>query len=158
MKQTATNMNMDQYIKMLEEWFGKLPALPANVREILVKIAPWIALIFGVLGVLAGVGALLALLGVTAFVGSMAPMAMAPELGLFAVLGIVSVVLGLVSSVLMLMAYPGLKAHRLAGWRYLFYSEVASLAGALVALNLIGLVVGALIGFYLLFQIKSHYK
>ena len=152
-------MNVDQMIAMLEEWFGKLPALPANVREVLVKIAPWFALIFGVLGILGGLMGLMALLGASAMVASMGvPMAMDPSLGYYSVLGIVALVIGLVSSALMLLAYPGLKAGKMAGWRYLFYSEVVSLLASVVTLNLVGLVIGALIGFYLLFQIKSHYK
>lgn len=55
------------YIKMLADFFQKLPHLPESAREVLVKIAPIISLVFGILGIIAGLGILgispLALLG-----------------------------------------------------------------------------------------------
>lgn len=150
-------MNVDQLITMLEELFAKAPALPANVREVLVKIAPWFALIFGVLGILGSLMATMALLGASAMVASVATVSMGAA-GYYSILAIVALVVGLISSALMLLAYPGLKANKMAGWRYLFFSEVVSLVSAVVSLNLLGLVIGGVIGFYLLFQVKSYYK
>lgn len=134
---------MDQYMKMMEEWFAKLPSLPVNVKDVLVKIAPWLALVFGILGVLGSLAA-------TGILTALSP--------LTATGGIVGAVLALVGSVLMLMAYPGLRDRKMAGWRRSFYSQLVSVVSSVVALNLFGAIVGALIGFYLLFQIKSHYK
>ena len=45
-------------VGILEDFFKKAPPLPDNIREVIVKIAPWVALIFGVLGILAGLGAI----------------------------------------------------------------------------------------------------
>lgn len=147
----------DQVVSMLEQWFSKLPALPPNAREMLVKVAPWIALVFGILGILGSLGGVLALLGLGAL-GTMAlPFGGATVVGASAV-GIAVMILGLVSSVLLLMAYPGLKGLKMAGWRLAFWSEVVGLLGSLVSLNIVGLVIGAVIGFYILFQIKSYYK
>lgn len=130
---------MEKYIKMLEEWFSKLPPLPVNVKDILVKIAPWVSLVFGALGVLGILGAI----GILA--------AFSPTM-------MVGAVLALVSSVLMLVAFPGLRDRKMAGWQWSFYSQLASVVSSLVALNFVGALIGALIGFYLLFQIKSYYK
>lgn len=130
---------MEKYIKMLEDWFSKLTPLPTNVKDVLVKIAPWVSLIFGALGVLGIIGAI-GLLAV--FLSTM----------------MLGAVLALVSSVLMLVAFPGLRDRKEVGWKWSFYSQLASIASSLVVLNFIGALVGALIGFYLLFQIKSYYK
>ena len=151
------SMDVNQVISMLEEWFSKLPALPANLKATLVKIAPWLALVFGILGVVGSLGGVLALLGLGAFGVSMMPYGGLSVVNASA-FGIVVLLLGLAASVLMLMAYPGLKDQKMSGWKMAFWSEVVSLLGSLVAFNFVGLLVGALIGFYILFQIKSSYK
>lgn len=138
------------FIKMMEDWFSKLPPLPKNVNEVIVKITPWIALIFGVLGVLGSI----ALFGVTTVVAPL--VAMGSGVGQ-ATGGMVGAILALLSSVLLLAAFPGTNKRKMSGWTLLFYSEVVSTVASIIALNLTG-VVGALIGFYILFQIKSYYK
>lgn len=130
----------------LEDFFKKAPQLPTSARDVLVAITPWIALIFGILGVIAGLG----LVGVS-------------PLGLFggvnvAVGALASGVLAILSSVLMLMAFPKLQKHVYGGWMLLFWSEVVNIVANLVTFNLVGALIGGLIGFYLLFQIKSYYK
>ena len=136
---------------MMEEWFLKLPSLPKGGRDVLVKIAPWVSLVFGVLGVLVGLGGLgiLSVLSPLMLLGS----------GMGATGGsLLSVAIALVSSLLMLVAFPGLKARKMQGWTMLWWSEAAALLSSLVALSLVGGLVGAVIGFYLLYQIKSYYK
>lgn len=136
---------------VMEEWFMKLPSLPKSWREVLVKISPWVALVFGVLGVLVGLGGLgiLSVLSPLMLLGS----------GLSNTTGsLVSVAISLVGSVLMLVAFPGLKARKMQGWTMLFWSEVAAFVASLVALSIVGGLISAVIGFYLLYQIKSYYK
>ncbi|MFI5265313.1 MAG: hypothetical protein ACHQT7_01050 [Candidatus Levyibacteriota bacterium] len=137
-------------IDTVEEWFGKLPALPKEAREVIAKITPWIALIFGILGIL---GSIAALGIVTVF----SPLAMVGGGVQAAGAGIIATVLGLVSSALLLAAFPGTKKFRLSGWNFLFYSETVSLLSAVLAISITGILV-SLIGYYLLFQIKSQYK
>jgi hypothetical protein len=132
-------------IVMLENFFKQAPKLPASATDILVKIAPWLSLIFGILGVVVGLGAL-----------GLSPVALIGGINAsFMVLatGVVSIV----SSVLMLMAYPKLVKRQYKGWELLFWSEAISTVSAVLSLS-IGSVLGVLIGFYLLFQIKSYYK
>ena len=144
-------VNTDQYVKMLEDWFGKLPPLPTNAKDVLVKVLPWLALVFGVLGILAAVAA-------TGLMTVLSPvMLLGGGVGVVTG-GIVGAVLALVGSVLTLMSFPGLKDRKIKGWKLAFWSEVVSVASSLVGLNLVGAVISALIGFYLLFQIKSYYK
>lgn len=139
-------MDEKKLIQTLEEFFSKAPHLPAKWREVLVKIAPWLVLIFGILGVLGG----LAALGVS-------PVATFGGVNYGTKL-LIAGVFTLVSSVLMLMAFPGLKARKYQGWRLFFWSEVVSVVASIISLDLVGAVLGFLIGFYILFEIKSHYK
>lgn len=140
----------NQLASMMEEWFKKLPPLPANAVESIFKIAPILALIFGVLGILvsiAGLSALSLFAPVAALGGA------APQFGL----GIIATIGFLVSSVMMLLAYPGLKAGKIGGWNLMFWSEVVMVVTAVIGIS-IGNVLGAAIGFYLLFQLKPKYK
>lgn len=147
----ATKKSASQDWKaMMEEWFNKLPPLPKNAQQAIVNITPWIALIFGILGVIGS----LAGLGV---IGTLSPFMIMG--GGFNAAGksLLSVGVSLVSSILLLMAYPGTKNHKMQGWDMLFWSEVVSTLASLVAISLSGVIFNA-IGFYLLYQIKSHYK
>lgn len=136
------------YMAQVETWFLKLPALPKGGRETLVSITPWIALIFGVLGVVFG---LIALVGSTVvtpllFLGGGHPGG-----------ALLFSLLGLVSSALLLAAYPGTKAHKMQGWNMLFWSEVVGLVSAVISISITGVII-SLFMFYLLYQIKAYYK
>lgn len=71
----------------------------------------------------------------------------------------------LAQGVLMLVAYPKLKAHSKSGWNLLFYSSFISLAvGVLYLLtpaygfgSLIGTLLGTAIGWWVLFQMRGHF-
>lgn len=141
----AESKNTD-VIGIMEEWFKKAPALPTNVQDTLVKITPWVALIFGILGILAGLGAI-----------GVSPVAMFGGLQ-NSMMVLVSGVLTIASSVLLLMAYPKTKALKIEGWKFLFWSTVVSLVSSLLVGAIVSAIIWGLVEFYLLFQIKSHYK
>ncbi|MGH7245529.1 MAG: hypothetical protein ACREGI_01180 [Candidatus Levyibacteriota bacterium] len=144
------SMSVQDWMSMMENWFMKLPSLPKNAKDAIVSITPWIALVFGVLGVLGG----LAGLGVlTAF----SPFVMVNGGWGGAAGSIIAAVISLVASVLLLMGFPGTKKRQMKGWKMLFYSQVASVVASVVSFSVAGVLVN-LIGFYLLFQIKSYYK
>ena len=134
----------------MEEFFMKFPALPKPAREVLVKVTPWFALIFGILGVLAGLTGLgiLSVLSPFMVLGGGFTATSGSLLGMLA---------GVVSAALLLAAFPGTKARKMQGWNMLFWSEVASVVSALLSLTLTGVLL-ALISFYLLYQIKSYYR
>ena len=132
-------------ISALDEVFQKLPRLPKSATDVLVNIAPWLALVFGILGVIGGLSAI-----------GISPLALFGGVNAsFVVLA--TGVAAIVSSVLMLMAFPKLKKRAYKGWELLFWSEVISAISAVLSIS-VGSVFGVLIGFYLLFQIKSYYK
>ncbi len=140
----------NQLIDTLEEQFSKLPPLPKNWKDIIVNVTPWIVLIFGVLGViggLAGVG-ILAMFAPFIAIGSGVGVASG---------SIIGALLWLVSSALMVAAFPGTRAKKISGWNLLFWSEIVSAVAAVVSFS-VGGVVGALVGLYILYQIKSYYK
>ena len=146
--------NATDIIDMIEKWFAKAPVLPANAKDVIVKITPFIALIFGILGImgaLAGFGLLTAFAPLAVFGG----MAGVSSYGG----GFLAALFWLASSALMLIAFPGTQARKLSGWNLLFWSELVNLVGAVVSISgIVSGIIGALIGFYLLFQIKSYYK
>ena len=69
-------------------------------------------------------------------------------------------------AVLLLMAYQKLKVHQKAGWNLIFYSSLVSLVtGALYLLtpyygatSLVGVLIGVVIGWWLLFQIRGKFN
>lgn len=141
--------------------------LPKNIKDFLVKVAPWLALLSGVFGLWSAytlwrwahrandiVDGLNDLYGINMRTSTV-------ELGLWFWLSIIMMV---VFAVLALLAFPGLKAKKKIGWNLMFYSLVASVAYGVVSLfydgtgSLLGAVVSAIIGAFILFQIRSHYK
>lgn len=140
-------------VEMLEEIFAKAPPLPKNAKDVIVKITPFIAIIFGILGILGAISGL----GLFTFFSPLALYGGPAGITSYGT-GFVSALFWLASSFLLLVAYPGTKANKINGWNMLFWSEVVSLIGSVISMSLISGIVGALIGFYLLFQIKSYYK
>ncbi|HET9946935.1 MAG TPA: hypothetical protein VFQ63_02635 [Patescibacteria group bacterium] len=146
----AKQSTMQDYMGKMEDWFMKLPALPKNAQDVLVRITPWIALIFGILGILGSLAGLGVLTALSPFV------LMGNGIGGTAT-SLLTAVLALVSSALLLAAFPGTKAMKMKGWTMLFWSEVVGLLSSVILVSLTG-VIGAFIGFYLLYQIKRYYK
>jgi hypothetical protein len=143
-------MSFNEIIERLDQWFSKLPTLPTNWKETLVKITPWIAIIFGVLGAvfsLMAVGVLTFLAPLVAVGGGVGVAAGGP----------IAAVLWLISSVLLIMAYKGTRDRKASGWKLLFWSEVVSLLSSVIFLSISG-IFWALVTFYLLFQIRSYYR
>ncbi len=145
--------NSKDVVGMLEDVFAKAPALPTNAKEVIVKIVPIVAIVFGILGVLgaiSGLGILTVFSPIALFGGALGISSYGT--------GFIAAILWLISSLLMLAAYPGTKVRKLTGWNLLFWSEVVSLGGSLFAGSIVSGIIGAAIAFYILFQIKSYYK
>ena len=142
-----------ELLKPLKDVYAKAPALPTNARDVLVSIAPWLALIFGVLAILAGIGGL----GVfTAF----SPLAYMAGAGASMLL-LVSAGVAVVEGIVMVLAFAPLKARKVRGWNLLVWSEVLAVLSSIVSLrvgDVVWALVGAAIAFYILFQIESYYK
>ena len=129
--------------------------LPENVKETIVKIAPYLTIVgvvFGVLGFIAllGSGAILVPLGTLGGIVTGRP---------FLGVGYIMNVLFLGVMVLLeAMSIKGLFARKISAWRLMFYISLISLVSNLINFNLGGLIIGAIVSWYFLFQVRSYYK
>ncbi len=145
----AAKNSIDKYIDTVEDYFKKLPQLPKGGREFIVMVLPWVALIFGILGLLGAISSL----GLFSYFSAMYWGAANSIVGL----GIVSLVLGILSALLLLMAFLGLSKKQERGWKFIYYSEVVALVSSIVTVSLFGVIM-VLLGFYILYQVRSYYK
>lgn len=143
-----------QLEKTLDMYFGKkAPALPNNAKELIVKIAPYLV----ILSLILTIPAILLIFGL----GSVATV-FAPLGGVRSVVALPTMWVGILLLVpvvvLEAMAIPGLFSKSAKAWQYMYWAQLISVVSSLVQLNLVSAILSALIGFYLLFQVKSFYK
>ena len=144
---------MNQLNKTLELYLvKKAPALPKNIKEILVKLAPWGAII----GVVLSIPAILAFFGLSAMMSGLpyGAYGMMRAGGGFSLAALFLVA----TAVLEALAIPGLMKRKMAGWNFLYWGVLVNAGYSLLSYDIVGLIVSALISLYLLFQVKSYYK
>lgn len=154
MAETSSQNPLSQLEGTLDEYFGKkAPALPQNIKEIIVKIAPYLVII----SLIFTIPAILVLFGL----GSLATM-LSPLGGARSVAGVPTMWIGIIllipAVILEAMAVPGLFSKKIAAWRYMYWAQLISVISSLVQLYIVGAILSAVIGFYILFQVKSLYK
>ena len=148
---------IDSLIDALSPTFAKFPHLPKGAIDVLVSIAPWLALIFGALGIVGVLSGIAGLIGVSS-IAMMYASVVGTILSGISIWVIFPLLFSLVASVLELLAYPGLRDRKAAGWRYMFVSQTVAILGFLVSMNIVPVVLSFLIGYYILFELKSSYK
>lgn len=139
----------DALDKMLSLYLVKqAPVLPKNIKDILVKLAPY----FAILAVIFGLPAILAVLGLGAVLTPMAWVAgtRTSFYWLFWAVGLVQIVIAG-------MSIKPLFARAGHGWRLMYYSQLLSIVTSLGSYNL-GNLVFTVLSLYLLYQVKSSYK
>lgn len=143
--------------------FTKAPTLPDSSREALVDLWPWIALIFGVLQLLAA-GVLVRLLRLTATVG--------PISGALVISGTervaiyVGIAVLIIDAVILLLAFPKLRWRSRRGWELLFLGSLLNFGYTIISffihsrgiLPAVFGLLGSVVGFYLLYQVRGAYK
>ncbi|HCR81448.1 MAG: hypothetical protein UY13_C0002G0140 [Candidatus Pacebacteria bacterium GW2011_GWB1_47_8] len=148
----STAASLGQLEKVLEEYLvKKAPALPTNLKELLVKFAPYLAII----GVVLSVPALFTALSAGAWLSRNYYWAMTG-----ATLGwqyYLALALSAVTVALEAFAIPGLFGRKMSAWKLLFYAVLVNTVYSLVYFNLAGLILGTLLSLYLLFQVRSYY-
>jgi FtsH-binding integral membrane protein len=158
----------------LEDIFvKKAPALPASAKKAIAEYLPWINLVLGFFGLWSTywlwqwahtVNRLAEYVNYwSAAVG--APTEPVSRMNLFVWLSIAGM---LAQAILYLLAFSPLKARKKSGWNLLFYAMLVYVVVGLVGIfiggsyggfgRFIGNVIGAAIGMYFLFQIKSEYQ
>ena len=141
---------------ILGEYLGeKAPQLPKAWKEVLVKFAPYLAIVavvFGILGFLAliGLGAFMAPLGL---VGGM--MTGRPFLGFSYIVN--AIFLGMMV-LLEGLAIPGLFSRSKKAWTFLYWSALIIVVQNILSFEVGGLVIGGFLSLYFLFQVKEYYK
>lgn len=156
--------------KALEEPIGALPALPKETRRSLAVIWPWLALVAGILQLLAAwwlfdwarelekysewADRLTVSYGVSA-----------DNTGLTVWVWLAIIVL-VIDAIILLAAFPKLQKKQKAGWDLLLLGALINLVYGIVSLfidgrggfsGLFGALVGSAIGFYLLFQVREYF-
>lgn len=141
---------LDQLDTTLEEYLlHKAPIqIPPNIKEAIVKFAPWIVIIFTLLS-------LPVIFGALALTSLFSPIAYAAGVSLY---WVIPTIILIVSVICNLLALPGLFNRTMLGWKYTFYGELLSILSTLLSGNIAGAIVAGVLGLYILYQVKSYYK
>lgn len=148
-----TNDKAQKFIDQIDGYLKNFPHLPDSFTDVIVSIIPWLVAISGVLTAINGLQYILNSIGAN----NMALPFVAPSSYWF-LMG----VLYIVSAYLSLLAFPLLKEKTYSGWVLLFWNIVLSWAGAILTIlfiptNMIGTILGSVLGTYIVFEIKKYY-
>lgn len=155
---TLTNKQAMEGISKLEDVFKNAPHLPKSWVKFLVKIVPWLALLGGIANILGG----LSTLSYARRGGAMFEL-IAGFANIHPAYFVISGLLSIAAGGLVLMAFSRLREKLLTGWVLLFWSSILGIGQSLLSLffaygSVIGMAIGVLISWYLLFEIKPSYK
>lgn len=142
--------------KFLETYLvKKAPALPDGLKEFIITVAPWLALI----GILLAIPAILAVLGVTTFMTGMG-VVMMPMHGLAGWGGWFSIqlIFTAVIMVMEIMALPGLFSRKKKSWTLIFYATLLQFLSSIFFYITAGGILVTILVVYVLFQVKGKYK
>ncbi len=169
-KTTAT-----ESVNALENWLlginKQLPQIPQKGRDVIAQLTPWLALAGGLFTLLStwwfwqaghAVNSLINYSNDLNRIIGGSVIDTTPDLGFTWYFALVLLAL---QAILLLMAFPKLKEGKKSGWNLLFYNVLLGVLTGLVYLftpsygigSFFGSVIGAAIGFYLLFQIRDHF-
>jgi len=157
MPKFLTDPAAQKFIDQIGQPFKNVPHLPKDIVDFLVVITPWLALIGGVSSILGAIS--------TASSGS-ALNRMGAIVGVhtgFSGYMLVTAIFALIIAALLLMAFSLLKKKAKTGWTYLFWTNVVGIIQSIVYLilwqsGIVSMILGAIIGFYILFEIRPQYK
>lgn len=128
--------------------------LPQNVKELIVKFAPWVTIVVLVITL----PLVLFAFGLGAVVAPFAFLA-GPQYGVsYGLNYIISMVVLGIALVLELMAVPGLFSRSAKAWRLVYWATLITVVSNILTLNIISGLLSGLISLYFLFQVKSLYK
>lgn len=154
------NTDLKSALGQLEEtlalyFIKKAPfSLPGNIKELIVSFGPY----FVILGIILGVPAVLAVLGLGALVSPFTAFLGPSYMVSYGINYVISMVVFGVVLVLEALAIPGLFKRQRKGWLYLFYASLISLVSGVLSGGIVGTLVGTVIGWYILFQVREYYK
>jgi hypothetical protein len=153
-----TGKEAQGFVGKFEALFKGLPHLPKGIVDFIVSISPWLA-------GLGGIGAVYG--GLTGLFFSQRRGAMWQYVRAYSGIGngyfVATSIFSLLTGALLLMAFTPLKNRKLSGWMFLFWANILGLIQSAVSLvfgygGLVGMLVSAAFGFYVLFEVKKSYK
>jgi hypothetical protein len=154
------NADLKQALGQLEETLKtymvkKAPfSIPENWKELIVQFAPYLT----ILGIIVSVPAVFAVLGLGALVSPFTAF-LGPRYALsYSFNYVLSMVALVVVIVLAAMAVPGLFKREEKAWRFLFYASLVNVVSGFLGGDWVGMIIGALLSWYVLFQVKEYYK
>ncbi len=152
---TDITKSLSQLETSLDQLFVKKAPfqLPTSAKDLIVAFLPWLTLIFAVMAI----PLLVIALGLSTLLAPIAALGGARS-AVGATGNLLAGIPLLVAVVLELMAVKGLLAKQKSGWNFAFYASLASILSNVLSYDLIGAVIGAVISWYFLFQIRSYYK
>lgn len=139
----ATIKQLDDLLTNL--FIKKLPALPKNLKELLVSFAPWGSIIM----ILLTLPLILSVFGLE--------LTFSPFMSYYGVGFYLGIIFSVISVIFQGLAIKPLMDRKIQGWNYLFYSLLISMFASLFSLR-IGNIIGFFISLYFLYQVKSEYK
>jgi len=145
---------LKQFEDLLDEYMVKKApfALPKEAKEFIVKVSPYLTIIFAILTL----PIIFWALRISTF---LSPLAAALGVNVWGFGTIVSLATAVITIILYLMAVQGLFNRTKSSWRLVFYASIVSLIGNILSTNgIIGTIIGVIIGWYILFQVKDMYK
>ncbi len=141
---------VDELERRLDKFFAeKVWRLPTKAREVIVKIAPYLA----ILGLVMTVPMILTLLGFSL----LTPVYFLRGLH-FGLTYLFSIMFLLIGAVLEVIIIPGLFKREKKAWKIMFWMSLINAVGAILKMDLGNLIIGTGLSWYILFQIKEYYK
>lgn len=128
----------------------KVPAIPAEAKETIVKFLPYAVILI----IIAQVAAIISFFQIsTVFDGLGYLYSINPG-----VIGVIGMILLGLAIFLECVALSFLFKHRLYGWRLLMYAVILTQINELINLNIINLLFSGLIILFILFQTRDRYR
>ncbi|MCM8788147.1 MAG: hypothetical protein NC935_08935 [Candidatus Omnitrophica bacterium] len=160
MKSIFKNQNLKLFLNQLEDKLkiylvNKAPFfLPENVKELIVDFGPYLVILLIILKA----PTLLAVFGLGVLVSPFAPFLGSLYMVSYGIRYIISMVVFGAVLVLEALAVPGFFKRQRKAWLYLFYSSLFWVVSGFLNGAVIETLVGAVIGWYVLFQVREYYK
>jgi len=130
----------------------KIPSLPKNISELIVKYGPYLIL----LSIASSLFYFLSFMEVRSFgYRVFSPFVSTARLGFPF---FVSIVITALNTLLLIYALPGLFSRKLRSWKLLYFSVLLSFLQIITFRNILAPFISAFISFYFLYQIKSFYR
>lgn len=155
----ADHPALTKLMSQLETAFTSVPHLPESVTTFLGKIAPWLVVIGGAMGIYGSISTISYGLGMSPYAAAWAELFQTYPRAYFLIVGL----LQLFSSILSVLAFSPLKAYQLRGWKIMALNQVFSVAIAVVGVvfapaSILYPVFSVLLGYYILFEMKPLYN